>query len=61
MAMEMAKAFQNCENVECVTSNLRNLNNYKGVSGIISYNGDNVVEREIMLTKYENGKWRKVQ
>ncbi len=59
--MEMAKAFQNCENVECVTSNLRNLNNYKGVSGIISYNGDNVVEREIMLTKYENGKWRKVQ
>lgn len=59
--MEMAKAFQGCENVECITANLRNLNNYKGVSGIISYNGDNVVEREIMLTHYENGKWRKVQ
>ncbi len=59
--MEMAKAMQGCTDNLCIANNLRNLNNLKGVSGTISYNGDNVVEREIMLTTYENGKWRKVQ
>ena len=57
--MEMAKAMQGCTDNLCIANNLRNLNNYKGVSGTISYNGDNVVEREIMFTKWVNGKWVK--
>ena len=38
-----------------------NLNNYQGVSGIISYNGDQIVERGVMLAHFEDGKWRKVE
>ncbi len=59
--MEMAKAYEGCQDNLCVTNNLRALNNYKGVSGMVSYNGDQIVEREIMLVKFTNGKWRKIQ
>ncbi len=60
-AMEMAKAIQGCSDNLCVVSNLRNLNNYQGVSGLISYNGGQIVEREIALTHFEDGKWRRVE
>jgi len=59
--MEMAKAMEGCGDNDCIVNNLRNLNNFKGISGMISYNGDNSVEREIMLTHFENNKWRKIQ
>ncbi len=58
--MEFAKAFQDCQDALCVANNLRALQ-MNGISGHISYGGDQIVEREIMLVKYENGKWRKVQ
>lgn len=57
--MEMAKAFEGCgDDKECVVRNLRNLN-YNGISGRISYGGDTIVERDFMLTTFENGKWVK--
>ncbi len=58
--IELAKAFKGCEDNLCVTNNMRVLS-MKGISGNIAYNGDQIVERDVMLTKYENGKWRKVQ
>jgi len=58
--MEMKKAYTNCQNTLCVTNNLRNLN-YEGVSGKISYNGDQIVERETTLFKYENDQWKRVE
>lgn len=58
-AMEMAKAYEGCQDTLCVTNNLRALTNYKGLSGTISYNGKQAVTRAIILQKYENGKWVK--
>ncbi len=56
---EMAQAYERCKDTLCVTNNLRMLN-YKGLSGMISYNGKQAVTRTIHLQKYENGKWVKV-
>jgi branched-chain amino acid transport system substrate-binding protein len=57
---EIAKAYEGCQDTACAANNLRNLK-IKGVSGTVSYGGDQNVEREVMLTHYENGEWRKVQ
>ncbi len=56
--MTMAKAYEGCKDTSCVANNLRNVA-MKGVSGMVSYNGDQIIDREIMLTKYENGMWRR--
>ncbi len=57
-AMTMAKAYEGCTETLCVANNMRNLT-MNGVSGVVSYNGDQIIDREIMLTKFENGMWRK--
>lgn len=56
----MAKAYENCEDSQCVTENIRKLN-YKGITGNIAYNGDQIVERDIRLYKFTDGKWVKVE
>jgi len=58
--MSMAKAHQGCTDKACVANNLRNLNNYQGISGTISYNGKQTVTREFWLTHFD-GTWRKAQ
>ncbi len=58
---EMAKAMQGCNDSICTSNNLRALNNYAGISGVISFNGNQVSHRDVMLTKYENGAWEKVK
>ena len=57
----MANAFQGCDEVSCVTDNLRNTNSYAGPSGQVSFNGKQISEREAMLVKYENGKFVKAE
>ena len=54
--MEMAQAYQGCDSKECALNKLRNLD-YQGITGRIRYNGGQIVQREVMITKYENGKW----
>jgi branched-chain amino acid transport system substrate-binding protein len=54
--MEMAKAYEGCDDKDCAARNLRNLK-YQGISGTVSYGGDTIVERDFVLTKFENGKW----
>ncbi len=56
----MAKAFQGCNEVSCITNNLRNTNNYVGPSGQVNFKGQ-ISQREAMLVKYEEGKWRKAE
>jgi branched-chain amino acid transport system substrate-binding protein len=56
--MEMAKAYEGCNDKLCAVNNLKNLV-YTGISGTVSYGGDTIVERDFMLTKFENGKWVK--
>jgi ABC-type branched-subunit amino acid transport system substrate-binding protein len=58
--MELAKAWSGCQDADCAAKNLRQLN-YQGVSGMISYGGDQIVSREVMLTTFENGVWKRVE
>ena len=59
--MQVMNAYKGCEDTTCVANNLRSLQNYQGISGSIGYNGDQIVEREIMLTQFEDGRWRKIK
>lgn len=57
--MEIAKAYQGCMDKKCAVDNLRKLD-MNGLSGQIHYNGQ-VVDRELTLTKYDNGTWVNAQ
>lgn len=57
----LANAFQGCNDGPCITNNLRNTNNYVGPSGQVSFNGKQISQREAMLVKYEEGRWRKAE
>ncbi len=59
LVAEMAKAYEGCKDVQCVTNNIRKLN-YNGITGNIAYNGDQVVERDIKLYKFESEKWKPI-
>ena len=54
--MTMAKAYEGCNDTVCVANNLRKVS-MAGVSGIVSYNGDQIIDREIMMTKFDGTKW----
>ena len=53
---ELAFAYEGCEIAECATNNIRDLQNYQGMSGLISYEGQ-YVQREVMLLRFEDGTW----
>lgn len=53
---EMAKAYSGCNNSLCAVNNIRSLQ-MQGLTGNISYNGTQIVKRQVMLTKFVNGTW----
>ena len=55
--MTMAKAYENCQDTLCVVNNLRSMSDFKGVTGTLGYHGDTIVERELVLTKFD-GMWK---
>lgn len=56
----MANAYAGCADKECASEKLRSTHGFAGTTGPISYDGKQIVTRGLMLTKYENGKWNKV-
>ena len=60
IVMQIMQAYKNCTTKDCAANALRQLN-MQGISGSISYGGDQVVERDIMITAFENGTWKKME
>jgi len=58
--MMMAKAYEGCKDTLCVANNLRAIN-FTGVSGQASYGGDQFVDRDVLLAKFKDGKWERVE
>jgi len=52
----MAKAYEGCMDTSCVADNLRHLSMH-GVSGNVGYNGDQIIDREIMVTRFDGKNW----
>jgi len=57
----MAQAYSGCSDAKCATDNLRAMHGFPGITGPISYDGRQTVARGLMLTKLEDGKWKKVK
>lgn len=55
---EMAEAYHGCQDRSCAADHLRAMRR-KGITGEVSYNGGQIVKREVMLTRYSDGKWVK--
>lgn len=58
---EIAEAYSGCNDKPCATGHLRNMKGHKGFFGTASFNGTQVVQREPILMRFENGKWEKVK
>lgn len=57
--MEMAKAYDGCENSLCAIQKLKKLK-YDGLTGDLQYDGQ-IVNRQIALTRYEDGRWVRLE
>ena len=56
-----AAAFKGCLDSRCVADHIRTTQGFKGLTGTLSFNGKQTVDREIILTHQDKGAWRKAQ
>ena len=56
----VAKALENCPDALCTVQKLKTAA-YRGVTGTLNYNGDTVVDRELMLTRFEADSWKPLE
>ena len=58
--MLTAYAYQGCADKECAVDNIRALQDYQGVSGIISFAGKQTATRALTLTHFDGEEWSMV-
>lgn len=57
---EMAKAYSGCQTRDCAILHLRTLK-MEGLTGNLTYQGGQIVTRDVMLTKFSDGNWIKAE
>ena len=60
MIHTVARSWKGCTDSECATTQFRALKDYKGITGTLSYDGKQVINRPIVVSQFQNGTWRAV-